>query len=105
MYLKGMEGVLSVADLSRPATFEGLKSSISHIKKHAVGAPMVFLLNKSDIADPTSVELGDIMSMADELGIPLLATSAKTGMNVENAFERLSEMIIHDWAANRTKEA
>jgi hypothetical protein len=43
--------------------------------------------------------------MADELGIPLLATSAKTGMNVENAFERLSEMIIHDWAANRTKEA
>jgi hypothetical protein len=26
-------------------------------------------------------------------------------MNVENAFERLSEMIIHDWAANRTKEA
>ena len=101
MYLKGMEGVLSVADLSRTGTFEGLNASINHVGRHAPGAPMVFLLNKSDLVDPTAVELGDVMSMADEKCIPLLATSAKSGMNVEKAFERLSEMIIADWARNK----
>ena len=102
MYLKGMEGVLSVADLSRPATFEGLKASIGHIDKHAPGAPVVFLLNKSDLMDPTMVELGNLMTMAEEKGIPILATSAKTGLNVENAFERLSEMIIREWVKQKS---
>jgi len=101
MYLKGMEGVLSVADLSRPATFEGLKGSIAHVARHAPGAPMVFLLNKSDLVDPTMVELADMMALAEQKGIPLLATSAKTGLNVEKAFEKLAEMIIADWARQR----
>jgi small GTP-binding protein len=104
MYLKGMEGVLSVADLSRPSTFNGLKDSVSHVLKHTEGAPVVFLLNKADLVDPVSVDQDEIRSLADEKGIPILATSAKTGMNVEKAFESISEMIISDWARNRSKQ-
>jgi small GTP-binding protein len=105
MYLKGMEGVLSVADLSRPQTFAGLKASIRHVEKHTAGAPVIFLLNKSDLVDSASIEPGDIQSLAESKGIPVMATSAKMGMNVEKAFERLSEMIICDWARNRPREA
>jgi small GTP-binding protein len=104
MYLKGMEGVLSVADLSRPGTFSGLKASIAHVAKHAPGAPMVFLLNKSDLVDSASIEPGDVQPLAESKGIPVMATSAKTGMNVEKAFERLSEMIIRAWTQNRSRE-
>jgi len=101
MYLKGMEGVLTVADLSRPKTFEGLKASVSHVERKTEGAPVVFLLNKADLVELASVDLKEIKSLADDKGVPFLVTSAKTGMNVEKAFECISEMIISDWAKKK----
>jgi small GTP-binding protein len=101
MYLKGMEGVLTVADLSRRNTLEGLKAAVLHVDRSADGAPVVFLLNKADLVDLSSVDLNDIMALAESKDVPVLVTSAKTGMNVEKAFERISEMIVSDWARKK----
>jgi small GTP-binding protein len=103
MYMKGMEGVLSVADLTRKTTYDGLRASI-RMAEHAAGeVPIVLLLNKADLADPSASDLKEIRSMASEKGLPVLATSAKTGMNVEKAFEILSERMVRRYLERKAR--
>jgi small GTP-binding protein len=101
MYLKGMEGVLAVADLSRRNTFDRLQNALMLVEKHAGDIPVVFLLNKADLVDPEKVDLRQVNALAAQKSIPVLPTSAKTGQNVEPAFSKLSMMIIRDWLASR----
>jgi len=98
MHLKGMEGVMAVADLTRLKTYQGLKASIQMADRTGVDIPMVFLLNKADLAEPSADDLKEIRTMASNRKIPVLATSAKTGLNVEQAFSRLGMMMIENWA-------
>ncbi|MEM2869386.1 MAG: Rab family GTPase [Thermoplasmata archaeon] len=101
MYLRGMEGVLSVGDLTRPATLESMKRSLSLVGKHAGEAPVLFLLNKVDLVDPASVDLTEVYELAKEKRIPVVPTSAKTGLNVEKAFDMLSSMMVNQWLGAR----
>jgi len=101
MYLKGMEGVMAVCDLSRQNTFDRLRDSMALVAKHAPGIPMVFLLNKADLVDWAAVDLRQVNELAAQNGIPVLPTSAKTGQNVEPVFSKLTMMIIRDWLAAR----
>ncbi len=101
MYLKGMEGVLAVCDLSRPNTFDRLQNALMLVEKHAGDIPMVFLLNKADLVDLAAIDLRQVNALAAQKGILVLPTSAKTGQNVEPAFSKLSMMIIRDWLAAR----
>jgi small GTP-binding protein len=101
MYLKGMEGVLAVCDLSRQNTFERLQNAMQLVEKHAGSIPMVFLLNKADLVDLEKVDLRSVNALAAKKAIPVLPTSAKTGHNVEPAFSKLTMMIIRDWLASR----
>lgn len=101
MYLRGMEGVMSVADLTRASTFEGLKSSLAMVKQNSGAVPVVFLLNKCDLADPASKDLHDIETFAGAKMIPVLPTSAKTGQNVEKAFDSLAQMMVGNWVRKK----
>jgi small GTP-binding protein len=101
MHLKGMEGVLAVADLTRKNTFDSLKAAIQMADRTRVNIPMVFLLNKCDLAEPSDVDLKDIRMLASQRAIPVLATSAKTGLNVELSFSRLARMMAEAWAEKK----
>ncbi|MBM4247919.1 MAG: GTP-binding protein [Euryarchaeota archaeon] len=101
MYLKGMEGVLAVCDLSRRNTFERLKDSLRLVEKHAGSIPVVFMLNKADLVDLPALDLREVNALASQRGIPVLPTSAKTGQNVESSFSKLTMMIIRDWLATK----
>lgn len=104
MYLKGMEGVFAVADLTRNNTFDGLKAAIQMADRTAVNIPMIFLMNKCDLAELSSSDLKDIRTLASQRDIPVLATSAKTGMNVELAFSQMSRMVVEAWSRTRNKQ-
>ena len=101
MYLNGMEGVLAVCDLSRQNTFDRLRNAVQLVEKHAPGIPMVFLLNKADLVDVAAMDLREVNALAAQKGIAVLPTSARTGLNVEPAFSKLTMMIIRDWLASR----
>jgi small GTP-binding protein len=101
MHMKGMEGVMAVADLTRKNTFESLKATLSMADRTDTKIPMVFLLNKCDLAEPSSSDLKDVRTLASMRDIPVLATSAKTGLNVEMAFQRLAEMMVEAWAKKK----
>jgi small GTP-binding protein len=98
MHLKGMEGVLAVTDLTRKNTTDSLKGALQMADRTGVDVPMVFMLNKADLAEPSDANLKDIRTLASGKSIPVLATSAKTGLNVELAFQRLGRMMVDIWA-------
>ena len=97
MYLKGMEGVLAVADLTRHNTFDSLKASIHLADSTGKTVPMIFLMNKCDLAEPKEDDLRDVRTLASQMNIPVLVTSAKTSMNVELAFNELARMVLDAW--------
>jgi small GTP-binding protein len=105
IYLNGMEGALVVADLSRQNTFTSLKAVLSMAERTGTDVPMAFLLNKADLAEPSPADLKDVRTLAAQNAIPVLATSAKTGLNVELAFMKLGGLLVEEWLRRRDARA
>lgn len=97
---KGASGVLLVADITRTETLKNLVDYwIPQFKKAAGKVPVIFLANKSDLTDQykfTEEEFKEFSEKcvgANEEAIYYM-TSAKTGVNVEDAFKSLAESLV-----------
>lgn len=89
-YFLGTHGVLYVFDWTRPSTFEHLKSDLQRVQGFAPGAHVLALGNKADcLAEDRRREL-----LADPRRQFDFLTSAKSGENVEAAFQALGEMLL-----------
>jgi small GTP-binding protein len=97
IYLNGMDGALVVSDLTRQNTFSSLKAVLSMASRTGTDVPMVFLMNKADLAEPSAADLKEVRTLASQSGIPVLATSARTGLNVELSFNKLGQMVLDAW--------
>lgn len=104
--LSGAQGVMLVADLTRPETIKNLETFWIPEIEAAVGkVPTVIIGNKSDLATKVSAAATSIESAGQRLGHPTFLASAKTGENVENAFAALGNMLVEDVIASRPKGA
>ena len=94
IYFKGSNGSLGVFDLTNPQSLLKLPGWISSIKKSVKKAiPMIILGNKSDLE--RQVERVEAEDLALRLNCEYLETSAKTGVNVELAFETIAKACLH----------
>ena len=91
-YFKQVRGVLAVFDLTRSETLRALFGWITELQKVEGRVPVVVLGNKSDLKKEVDTDEEDILAVAEEFNAPYLKTSAKTGKNVEEAFEQLVRM-------------
>ncbi|MCP4047258.1 MAG: GTP-binding protein [Gammaproteobacteria bacterium] len=92
-YLNGAHGFLIVADGTRPDTVEiALELKAMMAKEHAA-RPLCLLINKCDLEGEWSVS-DEQMGMLNDAGVPLLITSAKSGINVERAFQLLADQLL-----------
>lgn len=101
----GVHGAFFVADLSRPETLNSLgRYWLPLLFKVTEHIPMVFAYNKSDLVKDPTYDLGYLEQVASKFNIGLddelpshlstfYPTSAKTGDNVEKAFESLGFMV------------
>lgn len=95
--LKGANGAMIVADLSRPETISGIVEFwLPQLQDIAGGVSVIIIGNKSDLVpqDDKSIEL--LSSLSSELSSPYFICSAKTGENVESAFKSIGELILKD---------
>ena len=88
---KGSDGALLVCDLTRKETLYSIAHYWLPILERVAGVPAVLLANKSDIGN-WAVSHEEIENFANQFGMPFLLTSAKTGENVEEAFQELAKM-------------
>jgi small GTP-binding protein len=94
-YFLGVQGVIAVCDNTRENTLPGLNGWIHGVQEVNQEIPTVFLGNKSDIKDSQEISLPEIRSFAAEYESPgAYLSSAKTGLNVEFAFDILSKRLL-----------
>jgi len=93
-YYTGAKGAIIVADLSRKITFDQIeKFWVPDVRLYCEITPIILLANKSDLKrDIDEREIYSIGKKIDAKSVFL--TSAKTGENVELAFQVISEHAI-----------
>jgi small GTP-binding protein len=96
-YFHGARGVLAVVDLTRKSSFEGIAAWIKAVNDVTGTVPAVLLGNKKDLRAQAAVTPVQISSQASALGCPSFLTSAKTGENVEAAFQNLANQIVRTY--------
>ncbi|MHA2038101.1 MAG: GTP-binding protein [Promethearchaeota archaeon] len=95
IYFKGSNGALGVFDLSSNQTLLKIPGWISSIKKTVKRTiPMILLGNKVDLE--REVDREEAEDSAKRLGCQYLETSAKTGENVEKAFELVARACLQE---------
>ena len=88
-YLRGASGYLLVADGTRMQTL-AVARSLHETAAAVVGhVPFVLVLNKADLEAEWEVDARALIRIAED-GWPIIRTSAKTGVGVEEAFLKLA---------------
>ena len=96
--MRNITGAILVSDLTRKETLTSLKDYwIPKVKISRGSIPMIFLGNKADLESERQFGLDEINKVAKkekEASSQSYLTSAKTGDNIENAFELLAKAIV-----------
>jgi hypothetical protein len=92
-YLRGAAGYLVVMDGTRRETLETAIALQARARGATGNQPFVGVLNKSDLAGSWELDAQVVADLRGR-GWPVVATSAKTGSGVAEAFERLVAAIL-----------
>jgi len=102
VYFKGTSGALLVFDVSNPRSFENLPSWLNELTKNNYNriVPLVLIGNKTDLRGQTpclpkdaGLQYAQALTQWTGFEVPYLETSAKTGLNIDEAFRLLSQQI------------
>jgi small GTP-binding protein len=87
-YYLGSNGVMYVFDVTRPSTYEQMEADIEYVQKLLPNIPILRIANKADLLSPE--QIAQIPVKYDFL------CSAKNNQNVEQAFEKLTELMLNN---------
>ncbi|OLS28368.1 MAG: GTPase KRas precursor [Candidatus Heimdallarchaeota archaeon LC_2] len=108
----GSLGGLCLFDITNPESFQNISNWINEIWKNSgTGAvPLILVGNKSDLRDGKSVQVKKVQEYCDQLtkntrehgfDVIYIETSAKSGENVDKAFDALGKWILAKRASER----
>jgi small GTP-binding protein len=93
-YLRGAVAALIVCDLTRPDTLAGYEYYADQMGQINPDAHLLFAGNKADLTEDRAITPEDLQALSQKLNGTYLDTSAKTGHQVEMAFQLLAQQII-----------
>lgn len=92
LFYRGVKGAILVYDQTNPLSFERLGYWVEEVKQACGNIPIILVGNKADLPAKVPPERGE--QFAREHRMPFIESSAKTGLNVGLAFERLSQLVL-----------
>lgn len=100
LYMKTGEGFLLVFSLTDRQTFEEISTFYNQIQRVKGESfqfvPMILVGNKSDLINDRQVSREEAIQMAKRFDCAYIETSAKTGINVNDAFHGLVKMVMRN---------
>lgn len=93
-FLHGIDAAIVVGDVTRLETQIDLWKWIEAARASRRDVPVTMLVNKSDIVEP-GYDHGLVEALSGEYGCPCHLTSARTGRNVERAFNEVAARLAH----------
>lgn len=103
--MTGANGIIAVADLSRPETITSISDFwLEESVKLGGDLPVVFVGNKLDLVGKESPSAKMIEGASAKRGAPVFLCSAKTGENIDLIFRTVGEMLVSDVVASSKKE-
>lgn len=96
-YYRGSEGAILICDVTDKDTLNNLNSGVTSIFKITKKIPIIFLANKIDLKDKIQFGRKELEKNASYYKSPFLFTSAKTGENVEKAFQTIGKVLLDDF--------
>lgn len=93
-YFHGAHGAIIVYDLTRPETIESLNEIKEAFLEAAPSAKPILVANKLDLSKNSQELLKTGRELAETLDSECIATSAKTGENVEEMFGTLAHKLL-----------
>ena len=93
-YYRGAHGIIVVYDTTDKASFTNVKQWLAEIERYACSSVNKLLVgNKNDLPQNRAVSTEEAQKFADEMGIELIETSAKTATNVQESFMKMARQI------------
>ncbi len=94
-FVKGASGAFLMFDLTMPKSFKNLGDWLNIIRSESTNLPILLLGTKYDLTDKILIHDEDIQEvLKKEHFVGYLKTSAKTGLNVNEAFAVLTDAIF-----------
>ena len=94
-YYKGAHGIILIYDVTTRMTFDNVRNWINTIKEEVDDKVNVILVgNKIDNNDNRKVTTEEGQKIANEYKLPFYETSAKTGDNINKAFNDLITRVV-----------
>ncbi len=93
-YLMGSSGCFVVIDGTRKASLEVANELINVSRKTVPSAHIIILINKSDLKADWDITEDDINELRSG-GVEVIETSAKTNNLVDDAFDKLTKLMIN----------
>jgi len=97
-YLTNAEAGILVYDVTRRLTYENVKNWHKEILEGTPTIALILVGNKVDLVEERQVSTEEGKALADELGLSYIETSAKTGENINDAFNMLALQMIKKFA-------
>ena len=99
-YYRGADGIILVFDVTSAESLDHVHDWLKEVNRYAAEGTVKLLVgNKCDRTADRVVSTEQAQALADELGIPLIETSAKSAKNVEEAFLTLAGELIRQRVA------
>ncbi|XP_065666612.1 uncharacterized protein LOC100214114 [Hydra vulgaris] len=96
-YYRGAQGICLVYDITNMESFTNLNDWLKDVSELAEkDAKKLIIGTKLDLESQRCVTTNNVQAFSDQLDIPFIETSSKTGNNVENAFCQMTKLLLSD---------